>query len=149
MPNPYLVIREASLDDLDEIYKIEKESFPDPYPKGLLKAFLFFPGTYIVALFGGIIVGYTIGVVRYETIGHIVSIAVSKEKRRSGVGRQLLIKAVERLRLKGAQSIRLEVRESNVEAIELYKKAGFSTKEKIEGYYIDGESALVMYLSVK
>jgi ribosomal-protein-alanine N-acetyltransferase len=149
MSSPYLVIRDASLDDLDEIYKLEKESFPDPYPKGLLKAFLFFPGTYIVALSEGVIVGYAIGVVRYETIGHIVSIAVSKEKRRSGVGRQLLTKAVEGLRLKGLQSIRLEVRESNVEAIELYKKAGFLAEEKIEGYYVDGESALVMYLSVK
>jgi ribosomal-protein-alanine N-acetyltransferase len=149
MSNPHLVIRDASLDDLDEIYKIEKESFPDPYPKGLLKAFFFFPGAYIVALSQDVIVGYAIGVVRYETVGNIVSIAVSKERRRSGVGRQLLTKSVERLCLKGAQSIRLEVRESNVEAIELYKKAGFLAEEKIKGYYVDGESALVMYLSVK
>ncbi|MGA2573850.1 MAG: ribosomal protein S18-alanine N-acetyltransferase [Candidatus Methanomethylicaceae archaeon] len=137
------------MDDLDEIYKIEKESFPDPYPKGLLKAFLFFPGAYLVALSEGLILGYAIGVVRYETVGHIISIAVSKEKRRSGVGRQLLAKSVERLRLKGVQSVRLEVRESNVEAIDLYKKAGFLAEDKIEGYYVDGESALVMYLSVK
>jgi ribosomal-protein-alanine N-acetyltransferase len=53
------------------------------------------------------------------------------------------------LRLKGVQSVRLEVRESNVEAIDLYKKAGFLAEDKIEGYYVDGESALVMYLSVK
>ena len=137
------------MDDLDEIYKIEKESFPDPYSKGLLKAFLFFPGTYIVALSEREIAGYAIGVVRYETVGHIISIAVSKEKRRNGIGRLLLTKAVERLRLKGAQSIRLEVRESNIEAIELYKKAGFLAEEKIDGYYADGESALVMYLNVK
>jgi ribosomal-protein-alanine N-acetyltransferase len=149
MSSPYLVIRDASLDDLDEIYKIEKESFPDPYPKGLLKAFLFFPGAYLVALSEGVILGYAIGVVRYETVGHIISIAVSKEKRRSGVGRQLLAKSVERLRLKGVQSIRLEVGESNVEAIDLYKKAGFLAEDKIERYYVDGESALVMYLSVK
>ena len=59
-----IAVREANLADIDRIVEIEDASFPDPYPRGLLKAFLYMPGAYMVATDGGTIVGYTIGIIR-------------------------------------------------------------------------------------
>ncbi|MEM3674710.1 MAG: hypothetical protein QXG08_04470, partial [Candidatus Methanomethyliaceae archaeon] len=53
-------VRDATLNDLNEIYAIEKESFSDPYPKPLLKAFFYHPGADIVAVVRGKVVGYAI-----------------------------------------------------------------------------------------
>ena len=38
----------------------------------------------------------------------------------------------------------LEVRVSNVGAVRLYKKLGFTVERKIKHYYADGENAYVM-----
>lgn len=137
-------IREARLEDLDSIYQIELESFPDPYPRGLLKAFFFLPGSILVALSRREIIGYAIGILREEELGHIISIAVAKNERRRGVGRALLGRLMERLSGAGVRRIVLEVRKSNFEAKSLYQKFGFETKKEIKGYYKDGEAAEVM-----
>lgn len=142
-------IRKANINDLKEIYRIEKESFPDPYPYGLLKAFLFHPGVYLVAIVEEKIVGYCIGIIRNEDIGHIISIAVDKNYRRRGIGTILLRNTINELMKLGARKIRIEVRESNIAAIKLYEKIGFREKEKIYGYYSDGETAIVMFLELE
>jgi ribosomal-protein-alanine N-acetyltransferase len=142
-------IRRANIDDLKEIYRIEKESFPDPYPYGLLKAFLFHPGVYLVAIVEEKIIGYCIGIIRNEDIGHIISIAVDKNYRRRGIGTILLRNTINELMKLGARKIRIEVRESNIAAIKLYEKIGFREKEKIYGYYSDGETAIVMFLELE
>jgi ribosomal-protein-alanine N-acetyltransferase len=135
------------MEDLDGIFLIEESSFPDPYPRGLLKAFFFMPGAYLVATVGGAVVGYAIGIIRYGSVGHIVSIAVLDEYRRRGAGKRLLGKLMEELAALGAREMKLEVRESNSQAISLYRAAGFERKDIIKNYYADGESALVMGLT--
>ncbi len=146
MFNHSVDIREATLQDLNDIYQIEIEAFSDPYPKGLLKAFFFHPGAYLVAVAGDKVVGYAIGIIRFRSLGHVVSIAVKMNYRRRGVGKKLLIALIKSLTLKGAKKIRIEVRESNDIAINLYRSIGFVGKEKIMGYYPDGEAALVMFI---
>ncbi|MEM2880621.1 MAG: ribosomal protein S18-alanine N-acetyltransferase [Candidatus Methanomethylicaceae archaeon] len=142
-------VRDATLNDLNEIYAIEKESFSDPYPKPLLKAFFYHPGAYIVAVVRGKVVGYAIGIIRFRSLGHIISIAVEKDFRGKGIGKKLLHELIKRLSGMGAKKIRIEVRESNEIAINLYKKTGFTTKEKISRYYPDGEDALVMFIDLQ
>ncbi|MEM4234256.1 MAG: ribosomal protein S18-alanine N-acetyltransferase [Candidatus Methanomethylicaceae archaeon] len=142
-------VRDATLNDLNEIYAIEKESFSDPYPKPLLKAFFYHPGAYIVAVVRGKVVGYAIGIIRFRSLGHIISIAVEKDFRGKGIGKKLLHELIKRLSGMGAKKIRIEVRESNEIAINLYKKTGFTTKEKIFRYYPDGEAALVMFIDLQ
>jgi ribosomal-protein-alanine N-acetyltransferase len=142
-----LAIRLAREDDLESIYSIEEKSFPDPYPKGLLKAFFLMPGAYLVATVKGAVVGYAVGIIRYGSLGHIVSIAVLEGCQGRGVGRGLLERLMEELVASGAKRMRLEVRESNSRAIDLYRAVGFQEKENIKNYYADGESALVMWLT--
>jgi ribosomal-protein-alanine N-acetyltransferase len=142
-----IAIREANLADIDRIAEIEDASFPDPYPRGLLKAFFYMPGAYMVATDCGTIVGYTIGIIRHRTLGHLVSVAVAPGSRRAGVGRALIGETLARLADAGAKRFMLEVRESNAPALGLYKRMGFSEARKIEKYYADGESAIVMELN--
>ena len=135
------------MDDLEGIHSIEEKSFPDPYPRGLLKAFFFMPGAYLVATSKGAVVGYAVGIIRYGSIGHIVSIAILEGYQGRGVGKVLLERLMEELAALGAKEMRLEVRESNSRAIGIYRAAGFEEKDKIKNYYADGESALVMWLT--
>lgn len=148
MFNPSVEIKDARLEDLEEIYKIERESFSDPYPLGLLKTFFFHPGTYLVAVLEGRVVGYAIGIIRFKSLGHIISIAVEKRLRGRGIGKSLLAETIKRLGAMGAKRIRIEVRESNTIAINLYRKMGFFEKERIIRYYPNGETAIVMLLEL-
>jgi len=141
-------IRDARTEDLDSIYQIELSSFPDPYPRGLLKAFFFIPGSIVVAVSRGEVVGYAIGIIREDDLGHIVSIAAAENIRRRGVGKLLLMELIARLSRSGVKRIVLEVRKSNIEAKRLYHKFGFKKKKEITGYYKDGETAEVMELTL-
>ncbi len=149
IPDSNYLIRNATLHDLDEILSVEEKSFADPYPRGLLKALYFLPGAYLVAVSGGKVVGYAVGVIRRRTIGHVISVAVTKGMRGKGIGGELMRALIGRLVSEGAREIQLEVRESNASAIGLYKRLNFEEKRKIKRYYADGESALVMRLDVK
>ena len=76
---------------------------------------------------------------------HITTIAVRNDYRRQGVGEQMLISIVEKAMQLKANIITLEVRRSNKEAQELYKKYGFQQVGIRRGYYSDdGEDALLM-----
>ncbi len=105
------------------------------------------PGAYLVATSEGAVVGYAVGIIRYGSIGHIVSIAILGGYQGRGAGKVLLERLMEELAALGAKEMRLEVRESNSRAIGIYRASGFEEREKIKNYYADGESALVMRLT--
>jgi len=113
-----------------------------------------FPETFIVAEENGEVVGYIM--CRIETglsnfgfgglikKGHIVSVAVMPNHRGKGIGQALINKAMEGMQLYNAKQCFLEVRVTNTQAINLYKKLGFQATRTIHGYYADGEDAYVM-----
>ncbi|MDP8003422.1 MAG: ribosomal-protein-alanine N-acetyltransferase [Caldisphaera sp.] len=78
-------------------------------------------------------------------VGHVISIAVLPEYRKKGIGSMLLNEAINRMKLNyNVEAVYLEVRVSNNEAINLYKKYGFEEVRIINEYYRDGEDAYVM-----
>ncbi|AFZ71038.1 ribosomal-protein-alanine acetyltransferase [Caldisphaera lagunensis DSM 15908] len=78
-------------------------------------------------------------------VGHVISIAVLPEYRKKGIGTALLKEAISRMKDNyNAESVYLEVRVSNNDAISLYKKMGFEEVRIIKEYYRDGEDAYVM-----
>ncbi|MGB8817737.1 MAG: N-acetyltransferase [Rhizobiaceae bacterium] len=82
----------------------------------------------------------------------ILTVAVSKPNRRSGLGRKLMDAVLRQLHAQRAQVLILEVDEQNSPAIGLYKKLGFLEVAKRPSYYqtADGRSsALVMRLELK
>ena len=77
----------------------------------------------------------------------VQNLAVVPEKRRRGLASGLLTAALERLSAAGAQSVWLEVRESNQEAIAFYERHGFRRAGRRPGYYASPpEAALILTL---
>ena len=76
---------------------------------------------------------------------HILSVATLPEFRRRGMARALLAQAIDHAQEKGARTILLEVRRSNVPAIQLYRSFGFFTSNVRPRYYADNlEDAVEM-----
>ena len=76
---------------------------------------------------------------------HVLSMAVSFEQRRRGVGRQILQKLVGKLSNQRRNRITLEVRESNLDAQLFFKAMGFEAVTVLRGFYEDSsEDAYLM-----
>jgi len=147
IPLAMVTIRPARIFDINEVMRIERTSFQEQYPRGLFMMFLENnPDTFLVAEYGGRIIGYVMGYLRPDLEGHIMSIAVDPAYRGNGIGSALLAEAIERLIREGARYIGLEVRVSNIGAIKLYERFGFVRVKRIIGYYSDGEDAYYMLL---
>ncbi len=140
-----LKVRPAREDDIDRIFEIETLSFKEPYPKSLLYIYLkLTPELFFVIEKEGKVLGYIIGLVRLDKLGHIISLAVDPKERRKGYGTLLLKKLLKKFKELGVRKVRLEVRVSNKAAINLYKKHGFKTAYVIKKFYLNGEDAYVM-----
>ncbi|MEP6801569.1 MAG: ribosomal protein S18-alanine N-acetyltransferase [Acidobacteriota bacterium] len=150
-PSPYAVAPARS-EDLDEIARIERESFLVPWKREFFAAELEEPYRYARVLVGGRdseprVGGYLFAVSLYEEF-HINKIATDPRLRNSGHGRRLLEDALSRARSVGATAVTLEVRLSNLPAREFYRSYGFREAYRRKSYYQDGEDAYAMVLAL-
>ena len=76
----------------------------------------------------------------------IQNLATLPGLRRRGIAARLLDHVIARSRTVGPLTVWLEVRVSNVAAIALYERFGFSACGRRRAYYADGEDALIMTL---
>ena len=77
---------------------------------------------------------------------HITNIAVSPEFRKKKVGESLLVKIIETCYNEMVKYLTLEVRVSNIAAINLYEKYSFKSLGTRKGYYQNNnEDALIMW----
>ena len=77
---------------------------------------------------------------------HITTLAVSKNYQRQHIAEALIVNLLEDCYNGLIKYITLEVRISNIPAIELYKKYGFKSLGSRKGYYQDNnEDALIMW----
>ena len=67
--------------------------------------------------------------------GHIITLNVTAVFRRRGIARQLLFRCEELLKLYGVFECRLEVRQANFVALELYRQMGYVNVGLLKGYY--------------
>lgn len=89
------------------------------------------------------IAAYLVGSDR-EEFGHLLNIAVSPDYRQRGIGSSLIKRWNTLAEEKGWIYSILEVRKSNAAAIEMYRKNRFEPLEEVNGFYPDGEPALIM-----
>jgi len=141
---PQVAIRQFSISDYSEVRALELNAFNEDNSTYYIELYQFFPDSFYVATVNNKVVGFVVGLVTVEKIGRIFSLAVLKDYRGNGIGRALLKKIIDVLERKGVMKIRLEVREDNEVAKNLYKSMNFKEVDIIPYYYKDGCSAIVM-----
>jgi ribosomal-protein-alanine N-acetyltransferase len=140
-----LEIRRLTYADLPELIAIERRAFPTPWSLAMFVLELSKPASVcLAALRGGRMVGFLI-CSRYDTVWHIMNVAVDPDRRRQAIASALLNDLLRRIDGKGAR-FTLEVRESNAGAIALYEGFGFRAAGRRKRYYQDnGEDAVIMW----
>jgi len=142
-------IRPAERADLLAVYRIEQSSFPQPWPFSAFEQYLGEPGFLVAA--DGSVIGYVVADTVHKhgrRMGHVKDLAIHEKHRRDGIGSKLLARAIGTLDSEGVGAVKLEVRESNEPAIDLYREHGFEQRTTVPNYYSDGERALVLVRDV-
>ena len=137
-------IAPASWRDLGTIRELEKICFPlDAWPWLDMVGVLTLPS--IVrhkATLGDRVGGFVAGDVRrYNNIGWIATICVHPNFRGQGLGGRLMQACEEGM---GMPKVKLSVRESNRDAIEMYLRYGYTQVGVWRKYYKGGENGVVM-----
>jgi ribosomal-protein-alanine N-acetyltransferase len=134
--------------DIDDILRIESASFTRPWTREMYLSELehrdvaFF---YIARDPVGEAIGFC-SCWRVLDEVHINNLAVVPEHRRAGVASALLERVLRDGAARGASRATLEVRRSNVPALKLYEKFGFTVSGVRRGYYTHpDEDALVLW----
>ncbi len=138
-----MIIREMTGDDVSRIAELESKIFSDPWSESSFE-YEVFHNEYSIPLVledGEEIIGYTIIWKMFEEF-HIANFALRPESQGKQIG-SAFFREVLKL-ADGCDFALLEVRETNVRAIHLYKKFGFRIIMRRRAYYRDGEDALVM-----
>lgn len=130
-------------EDLDGVERIEQKTFPEPWSRACFRRDMNRPTSLaLVAISENEVVGYAVAWPEQEV--HVANIAVTPEFRQQGIGRLLLERIEEFGRQAGARSVYLEVRKSNSRARAFYRRLGFIQTYTREGYYSNGEDAIIM-----
>jgi ribosomal-protein-alanine N-acetyltransferase len=140
-----IAIQMMSQEDVEEIARLEKICFSDPWSKESfieeLQIKLAIP---LAVKLGEKVVGYAC-LWHLDDQLEIANIAVSPEHRKEGIGERVMMRIIEEAKDKNCRSIILTVRESNVAAINLYTKFGFVEIGRRKRYYrLPIEDALTM-----
>jgi len=134
----------------DVLARIHAASFttPRPWSEHELLAFTTDSSCDLIARDGGFAV---IRTVVGET--ELLTLAVTPDQRRKGLGRMILSLALDCARIRGAEQFFLEVAADNTAAIALYQRAGFTRSGLRPRYYRspDGHriDALLMVLPLR
>ena len=144
MTDDALHIRRLTYADLPQILVIERRAFPTPWSLAMFVLELSKSmDVCLAATRGDVLVGYLV-CSRYDTVWHIMNVAVDPAHRRVGIATTLLAGLIERLAVNARYT--LEVRESNAAAIALYERHGFRAAGRRRRYYQDnGEDAVIMW----
>jgi ribosomal protein S18 acetylase RimI-like enzyme len=139
-------IRQFEKNDFDTLWGIDQACF-DPklaYSRPELAFYMRRPGSFTLLAEADLgIQGFVVAETRRKT-GHIITIDVVQEARRTGVGSALLQAAEEQLLQTGAALVELETPVNNDAAIRFYKQKGYFVEKTVAGYYSGELDALVM-----
>lgn len=109
---------------------------------------------FLAAMDGPEMKGFISGRIVPSTIegedGEIYNIAVLPQFRESGIGRCLLENTIDKFNSAGCRAIWLEVRASNINALQFYESRGFRRSTTRRNFYSDPiEDAVVMKLTLE
>lgn len=134
--------------DLDEVAAVEQEAYEFPWSRGNFEDSLR-NGYFGICMrhVTGALVGYCVLMPVVDEM-HLLNLCVAPQVQGTGAGLALLREAVRTTRSKALSGLLLEVRPSNVRALRLYERFGFTTVGRRKNYYParrhGREDALVM-----
>ena len=137
-------IRRLTYADLPQVVAIERRAFTTPWSLAMFVLELSKPsGVCLAADVEGELAGYLV-CSRYDTVWHVMNVAVDPDRRRRGIATALIGALLARVERDG--QLTLEVRRSNEGAIALYERFGFRSAGVRRRYYADnGEDAVIMW----
>lgn len=160
-------IRNFKKEDFDTLWKIDQACFDSElaYSRPELAFYMRRPNSFTLVAEsnlenlaetdsqnGALVSASTIGFVVAETsraTGHIITLDVIVEARRSGVGSALMRAAETRLLEAKATTVALETPVNNLAAIRFYKHEGYFVEKTLAGYYSGQLDALLMAKDLK
>ncbi|AKZ55625.1 Acetyltransferase [Streptomyces ambofaciens ATCC 23877] len=130
---PPLVLRTAQEADLPELRRLDEEVFQDvAYPGFLLRQLFDMYEEHFLVLDDGTgrLRGYVLAATRaLGADSWILGLCVTQDRRRHGLGRELMTEVLDRLCRDGIRVVRLTVEPANLAAIFLYRGLGFRPEE--------------------
>ncbi|MGH2866088.1 MAG: ribosomal protein S18-alanine N-acetyltransferase [Solirubrobacteraceae bacterium] len=139
-------IRTLAYSDLPQVISIERRAFTTPWSLAMFVLELSKPAGICLAavdISSSRLIGYLV-LSRYDTVWHLMNIAVEPGRRREGIARGLLEAMIDEAGTE--EQYTLEVRTSNAPAIALYECFSFRPAGTRPRYYRDtGEDALIMW----
>ena len=127
------VIRPLEMIDLDQIFDIEQRAYPLPWTRSMIEKSLG-KDDCLGLRFDGALVAYAfVSYVLDEA--HLLNICVDPRHTRKGFGRGLLRFLIDRAIKRSVSTFFLEVRASNIQAIDLYFSEGFNEVGVRPNYY--------------
>ena len=114
------------------VAELERQNFSEPWPEIAVRSELTNKlALWLVAVEDGVVAGY-VGSQTVLQEADMMNIAVADTHRRRGIARMLVEELIRQL---DAYQLTLEVRASNVPAIALYEKLGFTQVGLRKNYY--------------
>ncbi len=140
-----MIIRPMCLNDINTVIEIENSLYKIPWGE---KQFVYelteneFSYSFVLEEEERII-GYYIFLKLFET-SEILKISIAREVQGFGLANIIMEDCFKRIKVLKCESIFLEVRESNLRALNLYNKHGFVKIGTRSNYYTDGENASIL-----
>lgn len=140
-------ISAASVNDLEEIYQIERECFPaDTFAKWHYKLLLVSSDVvFLKSCLDTEIAGFIVGAIQpFEATAKcsIHTINVRTRYRRRGIATALVSELERRLIERGCSKIILQARTDNLASISLFSKLGYRKTRILRNYYAHGEDGV-------
>lgn len=137
-------IREMGTGDLDQVVALESDQQPRPWSRQVFEDELAADNRiYLVAEDAGSVLGFA-GLMVVGDEAHVTNLLVTPDKRREGLGRELMIALIASGIDAGARHLTLEVRKGNVAARALYSRLGLAPVGIRPRYYGD-DDALILW----
>ncbi len=136
------MITKIDHDALLQIQEIEKDCFEDYYSYQTLESSFNSPSFFGLMEIGGEVKGYILASVVLDT-ADIEKVAVKKVYRNQKIATSLICELEKNLKSNGVKEVFLEVRRSNLPAVNLYKSNGYQKISERKNYYGGKEDALI------
>lgn len=142
-----MILRAFKPSDLPTLTEIDRKCFPPgvSYSQRELTRFISHRHSHAwVAENEGEIAGFLIASREPQKVGHIITIDVRENHRRTGLGTALMDAAEVWARRAGLKLIYLETAEDNSAAQNFYTGRGYAKVDEVPKYYPNGQTAWVM-----